>query len=118
MALNDAYHVEGSYPAPGEFRMHLYDSESCPLPAAGFSGHLLLSGGEHRVDLQPSEDGKYLAAHLPSPQQPPVSVTAILSLPHPETKAPRIEHFSYNFYRLSKPSASTSATTATATVGP
>lgn len=105
MALNDAYHVEGSYPAPGEFRMHFYDSESCPISAESFSGRLLLRDAEQHVNLITSADGKHLLGRLPSAEEPPVTVTAIVHLPDPATSATVTEHFSYNFYRYSKPPA-------------
>lgn len=103
LALNDAYHIEGSYPAAGEFRLHFYDKDSCPISANGFSGKLIFQGGEQQVELAQSDDGTYLTGRLPSAIEPPLSVTAIVQLPNPQTGAIATEHFSYNFYKLSKP---------------
>lgn len=105
LALNDAYHVEGSYPAPGEFRLHFYDKDSCPIPAHPFKGFLLLQDARERVELQPAADGSHLVGRLPSPVEPPLSLTAIVQLPHPEHGQVSTEHFSYNLYRLSRPAA-------------
>ncbi|MGI8905992.1 MAG: hypothetical protein ACR2IE_05820 [Candidatus Sumerlaeaceae bacterium] len=107
MALNDVYHVEGSYPASGEFRMHFYDKDSCPIPAQGFSGRLLLQDGQEQIELVQASDGTHLVGRLATGLAPPVSVTAILRLPDSKTGAVATEHFSYNFYKLSKPPSDT-----------
>lgn len=120
MALNDAYHVEGVYPEPGVFRLYFYDSESCEIPATPFTGRLLFQEGE--IPLEPAGDGSYLTAKLPQAPQPPVSMTAIVRLPHPGTGQTAVEHYSYNFYRLSKPASAAGSgagvTTATAASHP
>lgn len=102
LALQDEYHVEGSYPAAGEFRLHFYDKESCPLPADAFSGKVILREGEQQIILAKAADGSHLVAVLPSDIQLPLSVTAVVKLPHPNSGVTSTEHFSYNFYKLSK----------------
>ncbi len=102
LALNDAYHVEGSYPEAEVFRMHFYDKDSCPISAQGFSGRILFQQGNQQMDLKQAGDGTHLIVRLPSPMALPVSVTAIINLPDPHTGVVSTEHFSYNFYKLSK----------------
>lgn len=100
LALNDEYHIEGSYPEAGLFRLHFYDKESCPIPSAPFSGRLLFQEAQQSIELSASPDGTHLFGQLPTTL--PVSVTAIVRLPHPQTGVVSTEHFSYNFHKLSK----------------
>lgn len=102
-ALNDAYHVEGSYPEPGRFRLHVYGADSCPLKVDGFQGRVLLPGGKSWVKLRPASDRTFLECSIPDNPAPPVSLTVLLTMPLPDGSGFREEHLSYNFYRLSEP---------------
>jgi hypothetical protein len=116
MALHDAYHLEGVYASPGDFRIYFYDSESCEIPVSGVSGRVLFQDQQHQLVQDPG--GQYLTVRLPGDPVPPVSLTAILDLPRPDGSGQAIEHYSYNFYKLSKAAApKDSATTADAAAG-
>ncbi len=76
MAPDGWHHLEGTYPEPGVFRVHLYDNFSVPLSAKGFKGRAVLKESfdpatrETRelaaYPLLAARDGSYLEARIPS----------------------------------------------------
>jgi hypothetical protein len=79
MAADSWHHIEGAYPAPGVFRLYLYDDYTKPLSAARFAGVKARAVTKEQTDpqtfvtteavavpLTPSADGTYLEGKLES----------------------------------------------------
>jgi predicted RNA-binding Zn-ribbon protein involved in translation (DUF1610 family) len=80
MAPNAWHHIEGVLPAPGLFRVYLYDNFSEPIPAAGFQGRAVLKESFDPLTREAEEilaypllaakNGSYLEARIPKTELP------------------------------------------------
>jgi predicted RNA-binding Zn-ribbon protein involved in translation (DUF1610 family) len=116
MAPDAWHHLEGTYPADGVFRVHLYDNFSQPLSAKPFKGRVVLKESFDPVSratrellaypLLPSRDGSYLEARLPSGSFPigPIGPLEIAAKVQLEKDGP-FERFDFVFATLSAASA-------------
>jgi Heavy metal binding domain len=110
MAPDAWHHLEGVYPEPGAFRVHLYDNFSQPLSAKTFKGRVVLketfdpATGETpelvAYPLLPSRDGSYFEARVPSADLP-FELTAKIQF---EKDGP-FERFDFVFSSLSSTTA-------------
>ena len=70
MAEDQWHHLEGTYPAPGLFRIFFYDNYTKPLSPKAFKGSLLVLGDKDaelgRVPLAVSKNGETLDATVPT----------------------------------------------------
>lgn len=115
MAENQWHHVEGTYPAPGTFRLFFYDNFTKPLDPKGFTGRLTteINGRTETVALTRSRDGKTLQARLG--QTPlPVKMKAWVKF----NKDSREQPFDFAFDALSVDQKPGVATTTTARAVP
>lgn len=110
MAADNWHHLEGTYPEPGVFRLHLYDDFSRPLPvekvrqAAGrvvtretFDSATRTSRELTAFALTPAPGGRYLEART-DPLTPPAQMTAKVTF---EAKGPEYR-FDFVFPEFSK----------------
>jgi len=100
MAPGNYYHLEGTYPAVGELRVYMYDDHTKPTSSAKISGKATFK--EHAYDLKPVEGTEYLKAELPKDANPPISVSADVNLPDPSSGKTSMEHFDFDFPKLTE----------------
>lgn len=102
MAPNGFHHLEGTYPEPGLFRLHLYDDRTRPLDAAGFSGTIRVEGDPARAPVALDHDagsGTFHARLLPEPGLP-LDLEILLTFPADAPGAAgREELFNFRFTR-------------------
>jgi hypothetical protein len=98
MAPDKFHHVEGAYPAEGEFRLHLYDDHTQPIGPEGFSGRVELASGAW-VALEPDPAARNMFARLDPPPAMPFDVKLWLTLPRDSQE----RLFDMRFEKLSVP---------------
>lgn len=99
MAPGNFYHLEGTYPAAGEFRVYIYDDHTKPITVEKVSGKATYK--EKAYDLKPSDGNAYFVAELPK-DAPPVAISADLNLTDPTSGKTATEHFDFEFDKLTE----------------
>jgi hypothetical protein len=133
MAQDQWHHLEGTYPAAGQFRAYFYDNYTQPIDAKAFSGSVVLQALDPATKapkdvatfpLRLSRDGKTLEATLKGDQRPSKDAATTMVAKVRMTKDGPEQPFTFAFVEYSKdvppPPASAPAaatTTASATAG-
>jgi hypothetical protein len=103
MAEDQWHHLEGTYPSAGLFRVYFYDNFSRPMPAAAFSGSLvLLDRMQNEVasyPLKPGADPTTLEATVPAAQAG-LPLNAAARIAFTPGKKPQLFNFPFSKYTV------------------
>jgi hypothetical protein len=122
MAQDQWHHMEGTYPAAGQFRAYFYDNYTKPIDAKAFSGSVVLQAIDPATKtpkdiatfpMRLSRDGRTLEATLKGDQQPAKDAATTMVAKVRMTKDGPEQPFTFAFVEYSK-DAPTSAPTTTA----
>jgi hypothetical protein len=129
MAQDQWHHLEGTYPAAGQFRAYFYDNYTQPIDAKAFSGNVVLQAIDPATKapkdvatfpLRLSRDGKTLEATLKGDQRPSKDAATTMVAKVRMTKDGPEQPFTFAFVEYSKdvptsaPAVTTTAAGATA----
>jgi hypothetical protein len=125
MAQDQWHHLEGTYPAAGQFRAYFYDNYTQPIDAKAFSGSVVLQALDPATKapkdvatfpLRLSRDGKTLEATLKGDQRPSKDAATTMVAKVRMTKDGPEQPFTFAFVEYSKnvPASAPAATTTTA----
>jgi hypothetical protein len=128
MAQDQWHHLEGTYPAAGQFRAYFYDNYTQPIDAKAFGGSVVLQAIDPATKapkdvatfpLRLSRDGKTLEATLKGDQQPSKDAATTMVAKVKMTKDGPEQPFTFAFVEYSKdvPTSAPTTTAGGATVG-
>jgi Heavy metal binding domain len=134
MAQDQWHHMEGTYPAAGQFRAYFYDNYTQPIDAKAFSGSVVLQAIDPATKtpkdvatfpMRLSRDGKTLEATLKGDQRPAKDAATTMVAKVKMAKDGPEQPFTFAFVEYSKdlvtpPTGATAgkpATTATVSTG-
>jgi hypothetical protein len=125
MAQDQWHHMEGTYPAAGQFRAYFYDNYTKPIDAKAFSGSVVLQAIDPATKtpkdiatfpMRLSRDGRTLEATLKGDPQPAKDAATTMVAKVRMTKDGPEQPFTFAFVEYSKdaPAAAPAATSTTA----